>query len=355
MDHNIKILVVTHVPYKLLEGKYFVSIHAGRAIASERSKDGKINRSDYEWLLENTIGDDSGDNISEKNRYYSECSALYWAWKNYDKLGNPDYIGLMHYRRHFVFNDKYFESVPKGNWEKGLQFIKSDFINDEYLGKIGLNDQNIENVCNNYDLIVSNDSDLEIIRNRNIREDYKTTILGTDVKDFDLMLEIINKKYPDYKDVILEKIFGYKKTLYQMFIMKKELFFEYCDFLFGVLFEVEKQVDFSAYSINGQRSLGYLAEIIMSIFVWKKEKEGINVKKLGISMVDYPFEKKQLEKILDKGCPSCADKFILQMKYLLSVGKNRENARFEYNRIKTKIKSYKKLQKLIDLGINAKD
>ena len=50
-------------------------------------------------------GDDTGDNISALNDYYSELSAQYWAWKNYDTLGNPDYIGFMHDRRHFLFNE----------------------------------------------------------------------------------------------------------------------------------------------------------------------------------------------------------------------------------------------------------
>ena len=73
---DIKILIVSHKPFKVPEGKYFVPVHAGRSIALERSKDGKIDQQDFQWMLEHTIGDDSGDNISYKNRYYSECSAL---------------------------------------------------------------------------------------------------------------------------------------------------------------------------------------------------------------------------------------------------------------------------------------
>lgn len=346
MDDNIKIFVVTHIPYKLFGDEYFVPIHAGRAIANDLSKDGKINNDDYNWLLNNTIGDDSGENISARNRYYSECSALYWVWKNYDKIGNPEYVGLMHYRRHFVFDNEYFDSVNKGNWEAGLQFIKHNFITDEYIKRIGLTKENIKNACMNNDLIVSRDARLDLVRNRNLREDYDETILGTDVKDFDLMLNIIKENYPEYTDVIQENINGYRKTMYQMFIMKKELFFEYCEFLFDVLFKLEKQIDFSEYTINGKRSLGYLAELLHSIYVWKKEKENKRILKLGVSFVEYPFEQEKLEKILKKGCPTRFSKLVAQLKYLFATGEKKILLREQYEKIKNQRTSYIKLKKL---------
>ena len=102
---NIKILVGYHKPAKLYKSDIYVPIHLGRALATEASKDGKMSQEDYQWMLDNMIGDDTGDNISELNRYFCELTAIYWAWKNYDKLGNPDYIGLCHYRRLFAENE----------------------------------------------------------------------------------------------------------------------------------------------------------------------------------------------------------------------------------------------------------
>ena len=68
MNNKCKILLVTHKPCKIPESEYIVPIHAGRAVALEKSKDGSINQEDLDWLIENTIGDNTGDNISAKNR-----------------------------------------------------------------------------------------------------------------------------------------------------------------------------------------------------------------------------------------------------------------------------------------------
>jgi len=44
------------------------------------------------------IGDDSGQNISARNPYYSELTGIYWAWKN----TRQDVVGSCHYRRFFT-------------------------------------------------------------------------------------------------------------------------------------------------------------------------------------------------------------------------------------------------------------
>ncbi len=52
-------------------------------------------------LTDNVIAetrDDTGDNISRKNRMYCEMTAVYWIWRNTDH----DWIGIEHYRRHLL-------------------------------------------------------------------------------------------------------------------------------------------------------------------------------------------------------------------------------------------------------------
>lgn len=343
---NVKILLVSHKPFKIPKGEYFVPIHAGRSIAMEKSKDGKIDKADLDWMLKNTIGDDTGDNISDKNRYYSECSALYWAWKNYDKLGNPDYIGLMHYRRHFIFNDEYYVNNIKDDWHRALCYKNENFIDDNYIKNIGLTDENILKACTNYDLVVTKDTKFDLIGGYNLRENYEKTIPGSKVKDFDLLFDTMKKLYPEYVAAVDNNINGYKTSLYQMFIMPKDLFFEYCEFLFSILFEIEKQLDFNEYTTNGKRVLGYLAERVLSAFVWKKQADGLNIMKLGVTEVEYPYEDETIEKIINSGCPSVFDYLRLKLKSYFLKGEAKQANKEGYQGLRRRIKSYKKLKKL---------
>lgn len=346
-NKKIKLLIVSHRPFKIPKGEIFVPIHAGRAIACCKTKDGCINKKDLDWLITNTIGDETGNNISIKNRMYCECSALYWAWKNYDKLENPDYIGLMHYRRHFIFNEEFYNNYDKSKWEDALAYIEVPFIDNNYQSMIGLNDNNIITDCSKYDLIVTKDAKLNLIHNRNIRQDYIETIPGVKVKDFDLMLNLVKEKYPKIYNCSKEKIKGYNKSLYQMFIMKKEYFFEYCNFLFDILGEIEKVEDFSSYSVNGKRTLGYLAENLLSMFVWTKEQEKAKILKLGVTLVDYPYEISEIKNLLEKKPPSYFEYLIYKIYYLLSDKSKKQIIKEKYTKIKNERKSYKKLKKVI--------
>ena len=95
---TVKILVCCHKPYSCLSSQVFSPIHIGRAQADPKTK----------LAMGSYLRDDQGENISHKNPSYAELTAQYWAWKNFDALGNPDYIGFFHYRR-------YLQMTPTGS------------------------------------------------------------------------------------------------------------------------------------------------------------------------------------------------------------------------------------------------
>ena len=71
---DLKIIIATHKRYQMPSDEIYLPVHVGRALNSV-------------WIgtpLMEYIGDNTGDNISSKNRNYCELTALYWAWKNLD-------------------------------------------------------------------------------------------------------------------------------------------------------------------------------------------------------------------------------------------------------------------------------
>lgn len=141
--NKVKLLICYHKPAYLLKDNVMTPIHVGRANAKVRM--GEENP-DYQWLVNNMIGDDTGENISNKNDYYNEMTAVYWAWKNYEELGNPDYIGLMHYRRHFIFDENITDVVNVKNFDESSykSFLRyderkmSDFVDGyDFIAHIG--------------------------------------------------------------------------------------------------------------------------------------------------------------------------------------------------------------------------
>ena len=89
-DPRIAIFVSTHKPVHRFESSIMQLVQVGAAQAKVRFAD--------------TLHDDEGENISERNPAYCELTTQYWAWKqNLD----VDYVGFCHYRRYFDFNPEH--------------------------------------------------------------------------------------------------------------------------------------------------------------------------------------------------------------------------------------------------------
>ncbi len=239
---SIKILVGYHKPATLIKDDVYVPIQLGRAIESEPAFDGQLSEEDIAWLHENMIGDDTGENISKENRKCSELTGMYWAWKNYDKLGNPDYIGFMHYRRHFVFKDR----------EKDI------------LGA---------------DIVLPKLEKLPLTLYEHYRQEHH-------IEDLDLALEIIKQDFPEYAPYIPKLFTEQKALLCNMFVMKKAIFFEYMEWLFAIIAKVDLQTDYEKYSYYNHRMWGFLSERIFILFIEKKNKEHKSILHVAIQVKD---------------------------------------------------------------------
>lgn len=228
----IKILVATHKISWMPEDEVYIPIQIGRAL---------------NYSL-NMIGDNTGENISYKQPYYAELTAIYWAWKNL----NADYVGLNHYRRYFVKKVKFFS-----NSEKFKYILKYD---------------DFKNLLNDYPVLLPKK------RNYWIVSKYYQYKKSHNISDLELCREIIEKLYPDYLIYFDKSMRKKKGHICNMFIMKRELFNEYCQWLFSILFEMEKRIDISTYTGYQMRVFGYIAERLLDVWI---DRNNIKYKELN--------------------------------------------------------------------------
>lgn len=173
------------------------------------------------------ICDDTGENISEKNRNYCELTALYWIWKN----DRSDYVGLGHYRRHFELNEKQLR-----------QIVSSDI-----------------------DVVLT----IPILDDPDVYTVYRRDHVG---EDWDVMQDAVRKLYPAYLQTIEEMGRGRFYYAYNMFIMRREILESYCDWLFPVLAYCETHCKEKEDRYQN-RYIGFLAEHLMSAYFTYHENE----------------------------------------------------------------------------------
>ena len=235
----VKILVCCHKPGEWLSDDVYMPIQCGKAISK------------YDLGIQ---GDDTGDNISEKNPNYCELTALYWAWKN---LKNVDYIGLCHYRRYFDFNSHPPFLIEGKN-------VTRDFFHN--------NNKNIP--INEAVVLPAYRYFSQPLIDAHIR--------NAGLINFCILEKVILKLYPEYVNSV-KKIFYNTFSLPQrnMFIMKKTLFDDYAKWLFHILFEVEKYLKLSPYRYES-RVFGFMGEMLLPLYCYHNK---LNIDKRRLSCI----------------------------------------------------------------------
>lgn len=93
--------------------------------------------------------------------------------------------------------------------------------------------------------------------------------------------------YPDYKEDAQDFFNGNKACFCNMFIMKKEIFFDYCEWMFPILEEFDKSTDYSTYSKEALRTPGHLSERLLNIYLMHHKRIGSDWKFKELQCVHF--------------------------------------------------------------------
>lgn len=245
---RMAILVISHKHYWKPDNHIYYPLQVGAAISD-------INLAD--WFQDNT-----GDNISGKNRTFCELTGLYWAWKN---LG-ADVYGLCHYRR-YLGSPRFFNRLWKHKQEQILTETQTDSL------------------LENHDIILPRK------RHYWIETRESQYAHAHHIQDLRCVEKILSERYPDYLQDWKWMLGTRSGHICNMFIMRRGLLDDYCSWLFDILFEAEKRLDISSYSEKDRRVFGYLGERLLDVWVRKN----------GLSYTEVPIINMERQHWLKKG------------------------------------------------------
>lgn len=253
---SIKIYTCHHKPSAFLDSTLVQPIHVGKANSLNEI---------------GCPGDDTGNNISFKNPFYCELTAHYWAWKNAEPA---DYVGFMHYRRHFNFSKD--QNLQEDNW--GV--VNYEKIDETYHKQFGLNDEDIAQCLTDVDIILPKKWDVSAAGSKNNYQHYKVSNY-LHIEDYDAALKIIDEFYPEYK-AAADKFNNASDGYYtNMFVMKKDMFDDYSSWLFSILDKLESKLRFKNYNAQEKRVVGHISERLLNIYVeYQASKRNFKIKEL---------------------------------------------------------------------------
>ena len=188
---------------------YEVPIQAGAALGERSIAD---------------VKDNTGINISNKNRMYCEMSAVYWIWKN----TNHDWIGIEHYRRHLL--------------------VKPEMLTDDVDAIMPLPYNCYPN---------------EMVQFlRFTTEDVKDALFKT--------LEALHpEEFEGYKAIL----YGKYQYTYDLVVAKKQVFDDYCSWFFEITKFMEENYATEVPALVETRAFSYVAEVLTNLYFMYHQKD----------------------------------------------------------------------------------
>lgn len=245
---DIKILVSCHKKSYIWKNPFLFSVQVGAELTKKRFE------SDY-------YDNEGIEQISDKNKMYCEMTAQYWAYKNLE----ADYYGFFHYRRYLSFQTVYpVDRKGKLLRKAPYPYKEVDSIKQSE-NQFALDPKVMRKVIEQNDIIT-------VLREKMNVTVYQQYCQFHHKKDIDLLIKTVKRMYPEYSSAMQEYLNSKKLYFMNIYIMKKEFFYEYAAFAFSVLEEIENTLHIEGYSEAELRVIGYLAERLFGIYYTYKRR-----------------------------------------------------------------------------------
>lgn len=194
---------------------------------------------DDQWCRDNIFfDDDCSNNISAYNKKLNELTSIWWFYQQLEKFGNPGYVGFNHYRRFFNLDDV---ASPD---------------HDIYVAKPIKCGLSILSQYQYYHNIQDLATCISVMANRN----------GRFANEFYTYIKTHTDNFAPCN----------------MFILKNSLFREWVEFIFPIMFDLEKKIDLSGRDNYQKRALCFLCERIFGFWCWRKMNSGCSIRELDM-------------------------------------------------------------------------
>lgn len=250
----------------------------------------KSNRQRLLWAFQ----DDEGVNIADKNASYCELTTQYWAWKNID----AEYYGFCHYRRYFDFSETEHKENPYGE-------VIDQFLDWDSQERYALSDKEIANAVNGWDIITTGIKDLHEFPDEFANPvDQYSRAPYLKIADLERVISILKEKYPDYAADADTYLSGHAACFCNMYVMRKEFFFMYCEWMFPILDKFCSGWDTSTLSHEALRTPGHLSERLFNIWLIHEKRVNPSLKHKEVQCVHFEHP----EHVVDPVVHSTANK-----------------------------------------------
>ena len=94
---------------------------------------------------------------------------------------------------------------------------------------------------------------------------------GHNIRDLEITGQVILEKFPEYYDAFNNGMQSALASFTNMMVAPKIIYDAYCEWLFDILFEVERRIDISDYDSYQSRVFGFLSERLLHPWIMMQD------------------------------------------------------------------------------------